>query len=137
MVARFFFITGGGIFVFLGCIHAIFMLADLRRPRRLVPADPALIEAMAGSAVRLSRRGTDMWRARIGFNFSHAVGAIVFGSLCIAAGIFVQAVPKALLLLPAAIGCLYLLLSIRYWFRVPTIGIALSVTLLMAGWLLA
>src|SRR5882672_6672064 len=119
-MARIFFIAGGAIFVFLGCAHAIFMLADLRRPKRLVPADPALIQSMASSAVRLSRGGTDMWRAWIGFNFSHALGAIVFGSLCIAAGIFVQVVPKTFLLLPAAIGCLYLLLSIRYWFRVPT-----------------
>jgi len=136
-MARIFFIAGGAIFVFLGCVHAIFMLADLRRPRRLVPADPTLIQAMASSAVRLSRGGADMWRAWIGFNFSHGLGAIVFGSLCIAAGIFVQAVPKALLLLPAGIGCLYLLLSIRYWFRVPTIGIALSAALLLTGWLLA
>ena len=136
-MARVFFIAGGAIFVFLGCVHAIYMLADLRRPKRLVPADPALIQAMASSAVRLSRGGTDMWRAWIGFNFSHALGAIVFGILCIAAGIFVQAVPKALLLLPAAIGCLYLLLSIRYWFRVPTIGIALGTALLLTAWLLA
>jgi hypothetical protein len=136
-VSRCFFIAGGAIFVFLGCAHAVFMLADLRRPRRLVPADPALIQAMAGNAVRLSRGGTDMWRAWIGFNFSHALGAIVFGSLCIAAAIFVQAVPKALLLLPAAIGCLYLLLAIRYWFRVPMIAIAVSTALLLAGWVLA
>ena len=136
-MARIFFIAGGAIFVFLGCVHAIFMLADLRRPRRLVPADPTLIQAMASSAVRLSRGGTDMWRAWIGFNFSHALGAIVFGSLCIAAGIFVQAVPKALLLLPTVIGCIYLVLAIRYWFRVPTIAIALSTALLLTGWLLA
>jgi hypothetical protein len=136
-VARFFFIAGGAIFVFLGCVHAIYMLADLRRPRRLVPADPVLIQAMAGSAVRLSTGGTDMWRAWIGFNFSHALGAIVFGSLCIGAGIFIQAMPKGLLLVPAAIGCFYLLLSIRYWFRAATIGIALSTALLLTGWLLA
>ena len=136
-MARIFFIFGGAIFVFLGCVHAIYMLADLRRPRRLLPADPALIQAMASSAVRLSRGGTNMWRAWIGFNFSHALGAIVFGSLCIAAGMFVRAVPKPLLLLPAAIGCVYLILSIRYWFRVPTIAIGLGTALLLTAWSLA
>ena len=133
-MAQFFFIAGGAIFILLGCVHAIYTLADLRRPRRLVPADPALIQAMASSAVRLSRGGTNMWRAWIGFNFSHALGAIVFGSLCIAAGMFVRAVPKPLLLLPAAIGCVYLILSIRYWFRVPTIAIGLGTALLLTAW---
>ena len=136
-MASLFFIVGGAIFVFLGCVHAIYMLADLRRPRRLAPADPALIQAMAGNAVRLSRGGTDMWRAWIGFNFSHSLGAIVFGSICVAAGMFVQAMPRALLLVPAIIGCLYLILSIRYWFRAPTIAIALGTALLLAGWLSA
>ena len=60
-------ILGGVVCGVLGALHAIYTLQDLRKPRRLVPADPSVAQAMANSALRLSRGGTDMWRAWIGF----------------------------------------------------------------------
>jgi hypothetical protein len=69
-------ILGGSVFGVLGGLHAIYTLLDLRNPRRLVPVDPSLIHAMANSALRLSHGGTDMWRAWIGFNFSHSLGVL-------------------------------------------------------------
>ena len=90
-------VAGGAIYAILGLLHAIYTYADTRRPRRIVPDDPAVIEAMKGTGVRLARGVTTMWRAWVDFNFSHSLGAIVFGSGCIAAGLCLDrlALPRA------------------------------------------
>jgi hypothetical protein len=74
-------IIGGVVFGVLGALHAIYTALDLRNPRRLVPDDPSVAHAMANSALRLSRGGTDMWRAWIVFNFSHSLGVLLVGAL--------------------------------------------------------
>jgi len=78
------YVAGGAVFCVLGALHAVYMLMDLRRPRRLVPGDPALLAAMSDSRVRLAGDATDMWRAWVGFNLSHSLGALLFGAMVIA-----------------------------------------------------
>lgn len=128
---------GGGIFALLGCLHALYTFLDLRVPRRIVPDDPAVIAAMARSNVRLARGGTTMWKAWVGFNFSHSLGAVLFGALCIAIGSRLSELalsPVVLLVLPV-ISAIYLILGVRYWFRVPIAGIAIATACLLAAWL--
>jgi hypothetical protein len=128
---------GGGIFVLFGLLHAIYTFLDIGRPRRLVPDDPAVSDAMAGSRLRLARGGTTMWRAWVGFNFSHSLGAALFGVLCIFAGAVVGtiAVPGWMLFLLPAVGLIYLVLAVLYWFRTPIAGIAVATVCLLAAWL--
>lgn len=130
---------GGAIFAALGALHAIFTFQDARRPRRLVPEDPAVTQAMAGTGVRMARGGTTMWRAWLGFNLSHSLGAMIFGGAMLAVGWQWPALlpSRRLLLIPVAIGLFYLGLSLRYWFRTPTAGIALATASFAAAWLLA
>ena len=130
-------IVGGCVFGILGLLHAVYTFSDSRHPRRLAPEDPAVLRSMASTGVRLSSGATTMWRAWLGFNFSHSLGALMFSAACIAAGLELTALalPKAALLLPVAIGALYLWLAIRYWFRIPAIGIALGTLCLAAAWL--
>jgi hypothetical protein len=127
---------GGSIFVLLGFLHALYTFLDIARPRRLVPQDAAVAAAMVKSAVRLSRGGTSMWRAWVGFNFSHSLGAILFGALCIATGAVLAAtvIPAWILLSFVAIALIYLVLSVLYWFRIPTAGIALGTVCLSLAW---
>ncbi|OIQ73157.1 hypothetical protein GALL_452070 [mine drainage metagenome] len=136
-MASILFIIGGSLFGILGLIHAAYTFADLSHPRRLVPDNPAVMAAMSASGVRLARGGTTMWRAWLGFNFSHSLGAVVFGIACIAVGLTLPSLtlPKAALLLPVVVGLIYLWLAIRYWFRIPVIGIAVGTLFLAAGWL--
>ncbi len=115
--------TGGAIFCLLGMLHALYMLMDLRRPRRLVPGDPALIAAMADSRVRLAGDATDMWRAWIGFNLSHSLGALLFGATAIVWPVIALG-HDALAWLPAAVAVLYLAIGLRFWFSLPNAGIA-------------
>src|SRR5215467_15280424 len=108
-------ILGGSISCVLGGSHAIYTLLDLRNPRWLVPVDPSVAQAMANSALRLSGGGTDMWRARIGFNFSHSLGVLLVGMVAIWAGSHIHKAPAGIMPALIFIGCLYLLLALRYW----------------------
>ena len=128
-------IAGGTIFAVLGFLHALYTFTDIRRPRRIVPDDPAVIGAMKATGVRLARGGTTMWRAWVGFNFSHSLGAIVFGLGCIAVGLCLErlALPRAALAVAVVVGALYLWLAIKYWFRIPLAGIALATALFVVA----
>lgn len=129
-------ILGGAVFGVLGALHAVYTLLDLRNPRRLVPADPSVTLTMANSALRLSRGGTDMWRAWIGFNFSHSLGVLLFATLAIWAGFRINGLPVAMMPALTLIGCTYLLLALFYWFRIPAIGVAIGTGCFAAAWVL-
>ena len=130
-------ILGGAVFGVLGALHAIYTLLDLRNPRRLVPVDPSVAQAMANSALRLSRGGTDMWRAWIGFNFSHSLGLLLFAALAIWAGSRIKTLPVAMMPALTLIGCIYLVLALLYWFRIPAIGIAIGTGCFAVAWILS
>lgn len=136
-LTRLFLDIGGGIFAILGLLHAVYTLQDIRRPRRLVPDDPSVSAAMAGSFVRLARGGTTMWQAWVGFNFSHSLGAVLFGVLCIFSGAAMGTVvvPGWVLFLLWVIGLTYLALGVLYWFRIPIVGIAIGTGCLVVAWL--
>ena len=127
--------AGGAIFCVLGTMHAVYMLMDLRRPRRLVPGDLALLTTMSGSRVRLAGDATDMWRAWVGFNLSHSLGALLFGAMVIAWPV-VAARHHALAWLPAAVAAVYLAIGLRFWFSVPNFGIAAATVAIAAAALL-
>ena len=117
--------AGGAIFCLLGTVHAVYMLMDVYRPRRLVPGDLALIDAMAGTHVRLGGASTDMWRAWIGFNLSHSLGALVFGATAIAWPV-IAAGNAPLAWLPITVSATYLLIGLRCWFSAPNVAIAMA-----------
>jgi len=132
-------LLAGTIFSVLALLHAAYTLLDLRTPRRLVPADPAVIAAMQGTTVRLSRGGSSMWQAWVGFNLSHSLGALLFGGMLLTAGRMWPTAgwPAAALVLPVAICLIYLALGVRYWFWIPTTGIAIATLACLGAWLLA
>jgi hypothetical protein len=131
-------IFGGAVFFVLGGLHAIYTLLDLRDPRRLVPVDPSVAQAMANSALRLSRGGTDMWRAWVGFNFSHSLGVLLVGALGVWAGCRIKVLPVGFIM-PALtlIGCAYEVLALLYWFWIPAVGVAVGTGCFAAAWLLS
>ncbi len=78
-----------------------------------------------------------MWQAWVGFNFSHSLGVVLFGALCLAAGAAITplSLPGWVLLLLAAIGLLYVVIAALYWFRIPIAGAAIGTACLFAAWL--
>jgi hypothetical protein len=128
---------GGGIFLVLGLLHAIYTFLDIRDPRRLVPDDSAVSAAMTRSYLRLTGGRTTMWQAWVGFNFSHSLGVVLLGGLCMTMGAITttMAVPGWVLLLPPAIGLIYVVIGATYWFRIPIAGAAVGTACLFAAWL--
>jgi len=131
-------ISGGAVFGVLGALHATYTLLDLRDPRRLVPVDPLVAQAMANTPLRLSQGATDMWRAWIGFNFSHSLGVLLVGALAIWAGSQASRLPIGVII-PALtlIGCIYLVLCLLYWFRAPAVGVAIGTACFAAAWVVS
>ena len=130
-------ILGGAVFGGLGALHAAYTLLDLRNPQWLVPADPSVARAMANSALRLSSGRTDMWRAWIGFNFSHSLGLLLVAGLALWAGFRIKTLPSGIIPALTLIGCVYLVLAMLYWFRAPAIGVAIGTGCFAAAWVLS
>ncbi|MEX2016621.1 MAG: hypothetical protein WD873_08255 [Candidatus Hydrogenedentales bacterium] len=119
----------------LGLVH----LAYTFWGPKLTPRDPELQERMKNVSPVISKK-TTMWRAWIGFNASHSMGAILFGLvygyLAMTNDAMLFASPF-LLIVGAAMLVGYLLLGWRYWFSIPFTGIAVSTGCYIAGIILS
>jgi hypothetical protein len=121
----------------LGTLHLVYTVQG----RLLMPRDPAL-HARMNEIHPVITRHTTMWRAWVGFNASHSMGAILFGLVY---GFLANAHPEILFESPflLAVGFAMLggfaVLGKRYWFRIPFTGIVISLVCYVAGilaWLL-
>src|SRR5262249_31125196 len=120
-VAQFLFIFAAAIFVVLGVSHAVLMFRDMSDPRSLTPTDEKTRQAMMEARLRLAPV-TTIWRAWVGFNFSHGLGLLFFGGILGALALrdfqFV-ADSTALQVAAVVVGGMYALLAARFWFAVP------------------
>lgn len=120
----------------LGVLHLAFTF----RGRKLLPRDPALAAAMQAVSPVISRE-TTMWRAWVGFNASHAMGAILFGLvygyLALAEHALLFASPFLLAVGGAMLAGL-VALGRAYWFSVPyracLVALACYVAAVLAAW---
>jgi len=136
-LSRYLYLAGALPFFVLGIAHALATPLAPRDVKGLSPSDPQLAEAMTRSGLRLTRR-TDMWRAWVGFNLSHSLGAVVFAAFVFVTGRSAPAfaaeapigIPFAL-----AVAAGYLGLARKYWFRTPLIGCLLAAALFLASWI--
>jgi hypothetical protein len=111
----------------------------LDQAKGLSPADVGLAKAMSQTPLLLTRR-TDMWLAWVGFNLSHGLGILFFGVAVLVIGRSAASfAAEGGLFGPLAVlvSSAYLVLAIKYWFRTPIVGCAISVMLFAASWLLA
>ncbi|MFI4930691.1 MAG: hypothetical protein ACHP83_10665 [Burkholderiales bacterium] len=115
----------------LGLLH---LVLTFRGPK-LLPRDRELRAQMEHSTLVLTRE-TSVWKAWIGFNASHSLGAMLFGAVY---GHLALAQPHALARSPflltvgAALLLAYTWLARRYWFSVPFRGILLALLLYAGG----
>lgn len=124
-------LASAGIVLALGSTHLAYTFLG----RRLWPRDDALQRAMAADTLRLTRQ-TTVWKAWIGFNASHSLGAMLFGLVY---GHLAWAHPDLLFRSPfllvvggTMLGSL-LVLAKRCWFSVPMGGLALALGLFLAA----
>ena len=137
-LSRLCFLAGAVPFLVLGTAHAWHTPRRVDEKKGLSARDPAVEQTMTTTAPRLTAR-TDLWRAWVGFNYSHSLGAVLFGLFVVLIGrseaIYAA---SASLAAPLALGVAlaYLVLGIKYWFRTPIIGIAFSVISFALSWIL-
>jgi hypothetical protein len=115
----------------LGVLHLVYTF----RGPMLTPRDPALQARMTEVHPVITRQ-TTMWRAWVGFNASHSMGAILFGLVY---GFLANAYPEILFASPfllvvglAMLGGLAVLAKL-YWFRIPFAGVSVSLVCYVAG----
>jgi hypothetical protein len=131
MLDSYFIAAGAVIILALGLVHLLYTFGG----DKLGPRDTALKQRMQEVPPVISRE-TTMWRAWIGFNASHAFGAILFGLVyaylpLAQAGMFFQSP----FLIGAGLAMLAGLVTLGrlYWFSIPRRGIIAATVLYMLG----
>jgi hypothetical protein len=121
MLPSYFIAASAAIILLLGLVHLLYTFVG----PKLHPRDAALMARMQEVSPVLTRE-TSMWRAWIGFNASHAFGAILFGLVygylaLRHADFFFQ----SWFLLATGLAMLagYVVLGRLYWFSIPFRGI--------------
>jgi hypothetical protein len=115
----------------LGVLHLVYTFSG----PRLTPRDPALRARMEEVHPVITRQ-TTMWRAWVGFNASHSMGAILFGLIYgYLANVHMEILIDSPFLLGVGLAMLVglVILAKLYWFRIPLIGVALSLAFYVAG----
>ena len=124
MLAQALIVIGAALFGTLGTLHLLYTFFTDKFDAR----DAATNAAMRSSHMVLTRR-TTVWKAWVGFNASHSLGAMLFAAIYLVLALGHMALLResaALVWLAVAGSTGYLALAQRYWFRTPLIGVALA-----------
>lgn len=120
-----------GIIFTLGAAHLLYTFWG----RKLLPRDPELQASMNDVSPVISDQ-TTMWKAWVGFNASHSMGAILFGLIygylaAFEADLLFGSVYLTLVGLLMLAGLF--LLARHYWFSAPFAGISASLVCFLGG----
>jgi len=124
LAAKILMVLSASIIFTLGVIHLVYTFWG----PKLTPRDPALQISMSQISPVITKE-TTMWRAWVGFNASHSMGAILFGLLfgylALAHG---QLLFQSPFLLAVGLAMLvgFAVLGKVYWFSAPFTGICIS-----------
>lgn len=117
-------VTGALIFTILGSIHLYYTYCT----DKFTPTDKRTADFMKSCSPTISQQ-TSMWKAWVGFNASHSIGAMLVGGFYIPMAIQNMDVLRHsvwLSTLPLLVSACYLILAKKYWFNIPFLGISLS-----------
>ena len=131
LAARILMVLSASILFTLGVVHLVYTFWG----PKLTPRDPALQVSMSQISPVITKE-TTMWRAWVGFNVSHSMGLIlfglVFGFLTLAHGQLLFRSPFLLVVgLAFLVG--FVVLCKFYFFRVPLMGISISLACYVAS----
>ena len=124
MTVKILMMLSAGIILLLGLMHLLFTFTGTK----LTPREPALQESMRTVSPVISKE-TTMWKAWLGFNASHSLGAILFGLiygyLAFGHSAFLF---ESYFLLIVGWGLLasFVVLGKLYWFDTPFLAILIA-----------
>ncbi|MEO3738122.1 LIC_13387 family protein [Shewanella baltica] len=124
MISQALLIIGASIFGMLGFVHLIYTFFT----DKFNAHNPDVTEAMKSTSPNITKE-TTVWRAWIGFNASHSLGAIFFAAIYIPLAFsHIEFIVNNswFAVLPSIVGLSYLLLAKNYWFKIPFFGILFS-----------
>lgn len=127
--------AGAFIFLALGALHLRMTAADMKEPKRFVPAKRELLEEMKATRVAFRKDIKNFWLSYLGFHFSHSAGVMFYG-LTVAYCALVRPDILADIYVRIAIvvfGASWVLMARAFWFVIPLAGSALGVTLIAVG----
>lgn len=126
--AQAWFIAGAVPLVLAGAAHVLLTLRDTVRPTYFAPLESSVKPAMESTGMHFVRMvggsgdRPSMWRAWLGFNISHGLGVFTFGLVCLSIAVqdfsLVERI-DAIRPLSIAFPAVYVLISLRFWFRGP------------------
>ena len=117
-------ILGAAIFGLLGTVHLLYTFFTNKFDAR----DDQVTAAMKNTSPVLTNE-TSVWKAWIGFNASHSLGAILVAAVYIPLAVGHMGLIVGSLwfsMLPVVVGFSYLALARRYWFKIPFTGVLIS-----------
>lgn len=117
-------IIGASIFGILGTIHLLYTFFTTK----FDAYDSSVTEAMKGTSPIITKE-TTIWKAWVGFNASHSLGAILVAGVYLPLSVsYFNIIQQSLWfsVLPVIIGLSYLILAVKYWFKIPLIGVSIS-----------
>lgn len=127
-------IIGAAIFGVLGAVHFVYTVFT----EKFSPYDASVLAAMHRTSPRLTKQ-TTMWRAWVGFNISHSLGAMLLAAVYIPLALnYFEIIRDSLWFsgLPMIVAMSYLILAKKYWFKVPFVGLLISLICFCASaWL--
>jgi len=124
VISQVLYIIGALIFGTLGFVHLIYTFFT----DKFNAHNPSVTEAMKSTSPNITKE-TTVWRAWVGFNASHSLGAILFAAIYIPLAFsHIQFIANNnwFAVLPSIVGISYLLLAKNYWFKIPFFGILIS-----------
>jgi hypothetical protein len=131
LAARILMVVSASIVLTLGVVHLVYTFCG----PKLTPRDPALQISMSQISLVITKE-TTMWRAWVGFNASHSMGLIlfglIFGFLALAHGQLLFRSPFLLVVGLAMLGGFVVLCKV-YFFRVPLMGVSISLACYVAS----
>jgi len=134
MTPKIFILIASSIFLILGSIHLIYTFFT----NKFLARDGEATKKMKATSPILTKE-TTVWKAWIGFNASHSLGAIFIGLiniLLVTQHFEVYQNSFNILLLDICTGIFYLFLAKRYWFKIPLIGILIATCCFIVAMLL-
>jgi hypothetical protein len=124
-------ISASIIYLLLGTIHiALILFTNSFEPRN------SELLALNKSTSPIITTQTTLWSGGVGFHLSHSFGLLIFGAFYLAIALESPTLISNSLFFSSALiiaPVVYLFLSIKYWFIIPTIGLALSCIGYMGG----
>jgi hypothetical protein len=124
-------VVSAAIMFTLGLLHLVYTFSG----PKLTPRDPSLIAGMSATSLVLTRE-TTIWKAWVGFNASHSMGAILFGLIYA----YLAVVRRDVLFTSPfliVVGLLmlggFVVFAKLYWFSIPFWSICVSLACYVAS----